>query len=213
MVGKRRRMMLTNGGSILPPEYQRVEYLQGNGRAYIDLGINNKSTFGIRAKVVLNTLQGGNCYGAANNSNRGVGLRVRYNEIDYSAYPGANIVVPSDLRNKIVYVQSNYLGSGAGYVEGRENDTTISPLPSVCYGDSYFHFTLFGYMGSGGGVTNIGSDPLYHFQLTDGQDLIMNLWPCYRKSDNKPGFYDIIGDTFFTNAATSGDDFTVGPNI
>ena len=39
-----------------------------------------------------------------------------------------------------------------------------------------------------------------------------NLLPCYRKSDNKPGIYDIINNRFYVNSAPSGD-FTVGPDV
>lgn len=40
---------------------------------------------------------------------------------------------------------------------------------------------------------------------------LYNMVPCYRKADRKPGMYDKITGQFFTNAATSGADFLLGP--
>jgi len=41
--------------------------------------------------------------------------------------------------------------------------------------------------------------------------LLVDLVPCYRKSDNKPGMYDKVHNTFYTNVGTG--DFTVGPDV
>ena len=49
--------------------------------------------------------------------------------------------------------------------------------------------------------------------LYDGNSLKMDLVPCYRKSDNRIGFFDLIGNQFLTNmgaasALTKGADVT-----
>lgn len=36
--------------------------------------------------------------------------------------------------------------------------------------------------------------------------------PCYRVADNKPGFFDVIGNVFYTNISGV-DDFGVGPDV
>lgn len=41
--------------------------------------------------------------------------------------------------------------------------------------------------------------------------IIMDLYPCYRKSDNTPGFYDKISRSLLTNSGTG--NLTVGPDI
>lgn len=41
-------------------------------------------------------------------------------------------------------------------------------------------------------------------------DAEMHLIPCYRKSDNEGGVYDIIGDSF---TAVNGTSYTLGPDI
>jgi hypothetical protein len=41
------------------------------------------------------------------------------------------------------------------------------------------------------------------------------MYPCYKKSNNEAGFYDIVSNTFFTNANTSGTPglLTCGPLV
>jgi hypothetical protein len=41
--------------------------------------------------------------------------------------------------------------------------------------------------------------------------LVRNFIPCYRKSDNVIGMYDVINDAFYTNSGTG--TFIKGPNI
>jgi len=52
---------------------------------------------------------------------------------------------------------------------------------------------------------------IYKFQITNSGETKLNLIPCYRKSDSKPGMYDLVTNQFFTNAGTG--DFLVGPDV
>ena len=45
----------------------------------------------------------------------------------------------------------------------------------------------------------------------DSGDLKIDLIPCYRKSDNEPGMYDIINNEFYTNAGTG--TFDIGNDV
>ena len=45
----------------------------------------------------------------------------------------------------------------------------------------------------------------YSFKIYDNDILVRDYIPCVRKSDNKPGLYDKVSKTFFTNAGTSAD--------
>ena len=54
---------------------------------------------------------------------------------------------------------------------------------------------------------------MYYLKLYVDGSLIKNFIPVSRKADSKPGLYDTVSGTFYTNAATSGDDFTVGPDV
>lgn len=43
---------------------------------------------------------------------------------------------------------------------------------------------------------------LYYCKIYDGNALVRNLIPCVRKSDSKPGMYDTVSKTFYTNTGT-----------
>lgn len=47
--------------------------------------------------------------------------------------------------------------------------------------------------------------------ISDTDEYLYNLIPCYRKSDSKPGMYDLVTDTFFTNQGTG--EFIVGSDV
>lgn len=201
----------------IPAEYQRVEYIQGDGAAYIDLGVNNKTTFGVRAKAsgsvsVIRGFRSGACTGNMS----GCGLQLWYSTVRYSAGESTGGVSLSPFGSENgKYVQANFYGSGKGFVEGLEETTTINPLGSKSYADTSYHHLIFAYndyQGTVRGLDQSNGIQLCHYQITDGSALKFNLYPVYRKSDDEPGLYDIITKTFFPNANSSGA-FTVGPNV
>ena len=51
---------------------------------------------------------------------------------------------------------------------------------------------------------------IYNVKSYKSSTLISDLYPCYRKSDNVIGMYDIVTDTFYTNAGTG--TFSKGDN-
>lgn len=71
--------------------------------------------------------------------------------------------------------------------------------------------TLFDVNQKAGLVGNAGGSRIYYFKLFDNGDLVRDYIPCYRKSDSKPGMYDLVSRTFFTNAGTG--EFIVGPDV
>jgi hypothetical protein len=50
--------------------------------------------------------------------------------------------------------------------------------------------------------TDIGKNKIYKVKLTKGSTLERYYVPCYRKSDNVIGLYDLVNNTFTTNAGT-----------
>ena len=41
----------------------------------------------------------------------------------------------------------------------------------------------------------------YKVEIYNGDTLLANFVPCYRKADNRNGFYDLVGEAFYENAA------------
>lgn len=52
---------------------------------------------------------------------------------------------------------------------------------------------------------------VYSFKAYQNDALIRDMWPCYRKSDYKPGMYDFANDVFYTNAGSG--EFYKGPDV
>jgi hypothetical protein len=64
---------------------------------------------------------------------------------------------------------------------------------------------------SGAAMTSAAGIRIYHCKFYDGDNIVRDLYPCYRKSDNVPGMYDRINETFYPNKGTQS--FIVGQDV
>lgn len=62
-----------------------------------------------------------------------------------------------------------------------------------------------------GKVRTYGSAKFKELKIYDDIELVRNYIPCYRKSDNVVGMYDLVEDKFHTNSGTG--DFVAGPEV
>lgn len=70
---------------------------------------------------------------------------------------------------------------------------------------TYYDGTIWLFAKEATNSTNIdvkGGCDIYWCQLYDGENLLHNFIPCYRKSDGEIGMYDTVSKTFYTNAGT-----------
>ena len=69
---------------------------------------------------------------------------------------------------------------------------------------------LFAYNNNGNaGMQAIGR--LYSCKIYEGENLVRNFIPCYRKSDGEIGLYDLVNDVFYTNQGSGA--FTKGADV
>lgn len=205
--------LCNNRKSILPAGYTAVEYLQSNGQQWINIGsIANHTYFDIDLAFV-NWVN--NQYASQYNFNGIIGCNgVKVNNVPiatklsfywYDNAPGLWASV------KTVDMNSGYgLTTGTRYnvylsattytVDGTPINTTTSTWETAnadCY--------VFSCNTSANQPWLLGSAMrLYHLKTSSA-----DLYPCIRDSDSKPGLYDILSDTFYTNLGSSGD-FTTG---
>ena len=70
--------------------------------------------------------------------------------------------------------------------------------------------TLFGR-----NINNVGVQGcearIYYCQIYNNNNILRDYAPCYRKSDNKPGMYDLVNNVFYTNSGTG--QFLIGNEI
>lgn len=196
------RMILAGGSKkLLPNEYKQVNYLESTGTQYITLGNLQYSKVEIIA-VGQKSIFGGGVWGA---------YRIIDLTTDNRAYMESMASNSSAISNAAIVVNVG----GDNYV-CYETSTTGSTLTSSIATGSYT--ANAGYASNGvaifGGqvyesVANSFIGKLYNFKLySTGGTLAMDMYPCYRKTDNVAGLYDIVSNTFYTNDGTGS--FIVG---
>ncbi len=189
--------------SRLPAEYQEVEYIENASTAWIDTGITSK--YGIRTKVGASlTTTGGYqgviaAYGNARDNVGYVGLKSWW-AAPNAAAAGSEITLEAGRRYEIDCVRSS-----AGYLNydslSAGTNTYADFTNTVTYG-------LFA-RNRGSSCDYNFKGKVYYCEIYDGDSLVANMIPCYRKSDNTAGMYDIVREAFFASSDASAS-FSVG---
>lgn len=216
-----KRLLFINGTNrkTFPDEYQRVEYIKGTGTQYIDSGIECTSDLAVRYAFEVSTMVNSALCG-------GIDTRIpifRHHGSPYDYGTGASKYMYSLSINEMQVIPLNiqapqintrydvfvdpalgiYAFTGPDYNE----QGSFDPLANKTTGKNY------GIMGRISHTGAIQSRPnkIYYFKFWRGGQLIGDFIPCYRKSDNEPGMFDIVTKQFFQNAGTGKIDF--GPNV
>lgn len=204
---------------ILPSEYQEVEYIEnerGSKFSYINTGVIPNSNTGIDL-----------VYQAMDVTNSQYILGTRESTINY-AMNGSQSRTDWDIRFNGTPIYSNVdrttdkwqskitMTNGTGTWEITNLDvgtsktisisnktvTTTLPLGLFCYNATTETTTR----------TFVHNDlRVYSCKIYDGETLIRDFIPCYRKSDEVIGMYDLVNNVFYTNV--SNGEFTKGSNI
>lgn len=198
----------------LPSEYRRVEYLESTGTQYIDTGFipQDSYVFGFDIKYLTKSLIGTSNFGCvfggrkssggkefqlstySINVNNGGILRIGGNGAanGFSAYMTSNVIQTAKYFNK-TYTRP-------------DGQQIINSSLALVYGQySLFVFTL----NNSGTSTQSGLGCRIYYLKLYNTVIERNLIPCIRKSDDKPGLYDLCrsicpltGNSFYINAGT-----------
>ena len=190
-------MTMQTGG--LPGEYRKVEYIQNPNRlTYIDTGVYIAPDIEMEMKISLTSIENGRYLFGRYSSNAGdfymytsSGSSGGYFQVAYGcAYN--NTTKKADT---LIHTFHFRISGGLTYVycDGTQilSKDTIESLPNrsiIVAGTSM----------------NNASTPCntYSVRISKGGTPIRNFVPCVRKSDSKPGMYDTVSKTFYTNAGT-----------
>lgn len=212
-----------NNNRLLPIEYQEVAYLESTGTQYINTGViavNDMNTIvefeytqmPTTSTVVLgvydNNITPAICYYAicarASHYNQ-ICIRVDGND--------TNNVYSSTLCqiNKRLICESIFKSTGTtlkinGVVEGTKS-FSLGSTTQVLYLFA-LHNTITSETSTG--VNQFAKVKVYNCYIKTPNNL-KHFIPCYRKSDNKPGMFDIVNQQFYTNQGTG--EFIVGPDV
>ena len=187
----------------LPREYQEVEYIQTTGTQWIDTGIiPDENTYQVSTKVISTS---------ADNNMAVLGT-------------STNLYYHLTAFNNKWWAGQN--GSDGGYgsytpTVGAEYEIEFNNATNaivingavLCSGKTYNSTASIKMAARGGDSPVYGNFKYYYFKVLNNQNgqVLMDLIPCYRRSDSVAGMYDLVSETFFTNAGTG--TFIVGGDI
>lgn len=195
--------------SILPSEYQQVEYLESTGTQYIDTGFKPTGNTKVKIKVQLptqtNVQQGIFGVRPGDTARFGVitGTRVDALRVNYNtggALGGTTTSIPNFNATNINEIeQSNKL---------IVNDVLIREVNKTSF-QSSVNLYLFA-------NNNLGTPQfvmqgmIWYCKIWDNDVLVRNFISCKNPS-NVAGMYDTVNGVFYTNAGTG--TFNTGPVV
>lgn len=220
---------------ILPPEYQQVNYIQSDGKQYIQSGINPSTLSDLEInttaqftedslgwKTICGISQGGDKPSGTspvwvpqiNFGKRGNDLGTIMCE-----YGDTENILDSGVRwDKDIHAVSVSLESGNSTitVDGVLEDTNTASITAIgpdgnmdIFGRTFANPQSF----YDDHINMFASAiKLYSLDFSTGGNQIRNYIPCYRLSDRRVGLYDTINNTFNVNQWNE-EDFTAGQAV
>lgn len=185
---------------ILPSAYQQVEYIATSGTQYIDTNYVANTDTEVRMVFLLNNKDTFGLYGGQINGND---TSLRFFAASGSIYiahggervqQGNNLVI--NTKYSLIHKKSSCI----------INDVSYSSSSGANFADT----TLTIGRCNGFDVSYLLNGRIYSFQILENNVLLRNFIPCYRKSDNVIGMYDLVSKTFYINAGTGS--FAKGDN-
>lgn len=199
------KMNLGVGGNTdqVPNEYQQVDYIESSGTQYINTEIIPYKTT-TEVKFAFTTLSNeqsvAGCFNDGNNryyvcaidASGNLTFRDKNNSVVYNTTPDTNIhtVIYNDANN-YVFLDNQNLGSVSDLANSLINPIALFARKST-------------------NPEGFAKVRIYYCKITNKDTNILqrNYIPCYRKSDNVIGLYDLVNNVFYTNAGTG--TFTYG---
>lgn len=197
--------------------YQRCEYLYNtNYTEYINTGIypdsntrviidakKNNSTASTTDRYLFKTNFGEVYFGLywdQNASNLGY-LYFNFGAVDVVGFR------TSDWWNDRHVYDYNRSG-GEFYIDATKIGQSTNTFSTMSYPVIIWDYAT---VGSHKNDSYIARWNVYSFKIYQNGILVRDMWPCYRKSDYKPGMYDFANDVFYTNAGSG--EFYKGPDV
>ena len=219
-----------NADVVIPDEYQLVEYIQSSGVEYIDTNsriiANTRftctwgSVFNNGSLVSTSTENKGYGQGNASGANPNItgGGRLQNGVITFwisgSNYSTSlNAPLSTSVYTDIITTSENTLNFSMTDII----NNTVFINNTITNFTNYPVHNMFLFRDSSGQYPFYSAKKIYDVKFetraSSSEDFVVvkHLIPCYRKSDNVYGFYDIIGNEFYTNKGTG--TFIAGPDV
>lgn len=210
---RRRAIMAGAGGPILPAEYQQVKWIGSSGTQYINTNVKYyKHTIYLDAeitKALNNYLIGVGVSGQMANKafyigvgTSTYGIQARANNISESLTWHDESYTSQRFKMLCNDADGNILYNGNTYSSPKLDTNQANTIPLYLFGQNY-----------GGSFQHGSTARVYRCTIwnkTTG-DMVADLVPCYRKSDNVIGMFDLVSEAFRANGGTG--TFTKGGDV
>lgn len=170
----------------LPDEYEEVGYLETNGTQFINLGnkypISAKTVTKLGVSFTNSWIYG---YTIGSSGRYGVTLSTIYthqSSAPYSINPNQYYDLTYDHTNGIT-------------INGTQYEFDKTPGEGTSSANNVYLFRA-------NGSSNFGTGKIYYYKQYNNDVLVLDLVPCYRKTDNVLGMYDLVNNVFYTNSGT-----------
>lgn len=180
----------------LPLEYREVAYIESTGTQWIDTGIRLTSNYSVEIDYQLTKVP---------QSRTGIfgnlvpPVNTRYGSIISPS--NGNLEHGYGLNN--VYWQQGTPDTDRHRLKQEKNKVYVDGTLAYTFAEVTFTIDKSAPLGSFD-YTNYKPANARYFgsKWWDNNTLVRDFVPCYRKSDNKPGMYDLATGAFFTNQGT-----------
>lgn len=206
-----RRGLLARTAGRLPSEYQEVEYLESTGAQWIKTDIEGRFSASLESEVIFTDSQDSYSVGfkdgtfqLSGNGCYRVRTQIGYGS-SYSNGPTQSLRLLKRYKYKTIFEP--------GKQEVYLDDVLVSTSALAKNVDTLtgVHFGIFARLNNDTSASLFSKVKMYYLKISDGDELLGHFIPCYRKSDSKPGMYDTVAKTFYTNAGTG--EFLVGADV
>lgn len=194
--------------TILPKEYQQVEYIKSTGTQYIDTGVlaNENNSYKVKAQLTSAGASSQTVWGGRQNPTSGSNqLSYLKNEGVYQFVCGHSAVTTNQLKWD-TNIHTFYANKNVLYVDEKVVATALSGTITSKNNVYLFATNTAGQIGYNGGSLNI-----FYCKIWNNDILVRDYIPCYRKADNVAGLYDLVNGVFYTNTGTG--EFNIGAEV
>ena len=197
--------------SILPLEYQQIEYLRSTGTQYIDTGVIPDNETGFSIDMSLDNMATDRfLFGCRQDSGEYSRFVLGVSQNIYFGFGMAvnNLAKWKVNINTFFNAKLNFLNSRVANVNDN-NDLGINPLKVAIT----YSIIMFG-RNSAGSISS-SAQTIKACKISQGDAIIRDFIPCYRKADGVAGMYDLVEGVFYTNKGTGtfikGANYTIQP--
>lgn len=196
-----RRRLIRQNVWFLPKEYQRVESISSGGKQIITLNYIVHEDDEIYLEYYIGAIVGDQHYYQTSDGEYGLWQNFA---------PGAFYFRFGSKASQIVYA----VEPKKGYSLLRKNEVIVNDMRYSIYpyvSAPQYPLNIFAGKRINGEVYSYATYTLYAFNIKRYGKTIIELIPCYRKSDKEIGLYDIVNDIFYTNQGSG--QFTKGNDL